>query len=201
MINTIILDIGNVLARFGWREYFENCGYDEETMQGVINATVMSKFWKEWDRGSREETEIIEQCINHAPQYEKEIKAYFDTILTLVQEYDYTEEFVKRLKENGYKLYLLSNYNKWHFENDSKRFQFMNYVDGGIISYQVQHVKPEPEIYEALIRKYDIKPEEAVFMDDLQENLDGAKVFGFHTILVQSHEQTLLDLRKLGVKI
>lgn len=201
MINTIILDIGNVLARFGWKEYLNDCGYDEETLQGVIHATVQSRFWKEWDRGSREESELIEQCVTQAPRYEKEIRAFFDHILTMVQEYDYTEGFMKQLKENGYKLYLLSNYSRWHFENDSKKFKFIKHVDGGIISYQINHVKPEAEIYEALIQKYSINPEEAVFLDDLQENLDGAKIFGFHTILVQSHEQSLQDLRDLGVRI
>jgi putative hydrolase of the HAD superfamily len=52
-----------------------------------------------------------------------------------------------------------------------------------------------------LIGKYDINPEEAVFLDDNQANLEGAKVFGFHTIQVTEFDQALEDLRKLGVNI
>jgi putative hydrolase of the HAD superfamily len=74
-------------------------------------------------------------------------------------------------------------------------------VDGQVISYEIHYVKPEPEIYEELIRKYNINPIQAVFLDDLPENLEGAKPFGFHTIQVKTYEQILEALRKLGVSI
>jgi len=201
MIKTIIFDIGNVLAKFAWKEYLQECDYEEDIRQKISNATVQSKFWKEWDRGDKAETEIIEQCCQHAPEIEKEVRIFFDHILSMVKEYEYSEGLVKQLKENGYKIYLLSNYSRWHFINDSKKFRFLQYVDGGIISYEINHVKPEAEIYEALINKYNLNPEEAVFLDDLQENLEGAKLFGFHTIQVKSYEQTLIDLRNLRVRI
>jgi putative hydrolase of the HAD superfamily len=118
----------------------------------------------------------------------------------LAKEYDYSVDFIKQLKVNGYRVYLLSNYGRRHFQLDQHNYKFMKYVDGGIISYQVQHIKPEPEIYEALIKQYHINPMEAVFLDDLQENLDGAKPFGFHTILVKTQEQAVDDLKKLGVR-
>jgi putative hydrolase of the HAD superfamily len=77
----------------------------------------------------------------------------------------------------------------------------MNYVDGGVISYEVKAIKPEPVIYQTLIDNYGINPTEAVFLDDLLINLEGAKPFGFHTIQVKNHEQTLEELRRLGVRI
>ncbi|HWT77132.1 MAG TPA: HAD family phosphatase [Mobilitalea sp.] len=201
MIHTIVLDIGNVLAHFGWKEYLQGCGYEEDLIQKIASATVQSKLWKEWDRGSREETELIELCCRQHPEIEKEIRAFFDHFLEVVKEYDYSEGFVRELKENGYKVYLLSNYSKWHFENDKKNFKFIRYVDGGIISHEINHVKPEAEIYEALINKYSINPKEAVFLDDIQENLDGAKLFGFHAILVTNIDQAKKELSELGVRI
>jgi putative hydrolase of the HAD superfamily len=201
MINTIILDIGNVLAKFGWKEYLYGCGYDEDLIQKIGNATVQSKVWKEWDRGVKEEAELIELCCRVAPNIEKEVRTFFEHILEMVKEYEYSKEFVQKLKSNGYKVYLLSNYARWHFLSDRENFKFIPYVDGGIISYEVNYIKPEAQIYEALIKKYDINPSEAVFLDDVQENLDGAVPFGFHTILVKNQEQTLEDLRSLGVKI
>jgi putative hydrolase of the HAD superfamily len=82
-----------------------------------------------------------------------------------------------------------------------ENFKFYKHVDGGVISYEVKHIKPEPEIYEDIIRKYNINPEEAVFLDDIQANLDGAKAFGFHTVLVSGYEKALADLRELGVRV
>ena len=201
MINTIIFDIGNVLAHFGWKEYLQGCRYDEETFQKIGKATVFNKLWLEWDRGLQESEELVELCCQQEPSVEKEIREFFGNIDTFIKEYDYSADLVKQLKENGYKVYVLSNYSKATYEHDSKNFQFMGYMDGGIVSYQINHVKPEPAIYEALINKYNINPEEAVFLDDLPENLMGAKAFGIHTVLMQSYEQAMEDFRKLGVRI
>lgn len=201
MISTVVLDIGNVLAKFRWEEYLFDCGYEEEVKRKVANATIHSNRWRELDRGVIDESDLMAECIRQEPSVEKEIRTLFYDIIELVREYDFSADFVKDLKKNGYRVYLLSNYSRRLYQLDKPIFQFLNFVDGGIISYQVQHIKPEPEIYEDLISTYQINPTEAVFLDDLQENLDGAKKFGFHTIQVKNHDQALEDLRKLGVRI
>lgn len=201
MITTIILDIGNVLAHFRWDEYLRECGYDEEIIHKVSNASVLSEAWKEFDRGIQKEEELIAQCCAKDPSVVKEITKMFDDLYDLVKEYDYSAEFIQRLKTNGYKVYLLSNYGRRNFQYAKENFEFIKYVDGGIISYEVEHIKPEAEIYETLINKYNIIPKEAIFLDDSQANLDGAEPFGFHTILVKNFDQAVEDLRKLGVKL
>ncbi len=200
-ITTIVLDIGNVLAHFRWKEYLMDFGYPEDIIQRIAAATVLTPNWREWDRGAVEEEELIAGSIAREPELREEITRFFSEINDVVKEYAYSEDFVKRLKANGYRVYLLSNYSKGYYELHSKSFRFPEYVDGGIISYQVKHIKPEPEIYQLLIDRYQINPSQAVFLDDTQENLEGAKPFGFHTIQVRSHEQALEDLRKLGVRI
>ncbi len=200
-INTIIFDIGNVLVDFKWEQYLRDCGYNDEIVRKVSEATVKNDLWKKWDRGDIEEAEIIEQSCKLEPSVEREIKKLFVDIEQLINEFDYSAEIIKKLKENGYKVYLLSNYARSHYELDKKNFKFLDYVDGGIISYEVILAKPEPEIYKALIQKYNINPQEAVFLDDLPENLEAAKPFGFHTIQVKSYQQILEDLQKLGVNI
>lgn len=200
-IKTIIFDIGNVLVKFRWKEYLEDCGYNEEKAGKIADATIKSNLWKEWDRGDLDDSVLIDKfCENHA-DIDREIRKLFNDIDQLVREFDYSAGFIQRLKQEGYMVYLLSNYSKSHFEKSSRKFDFIRYVDGKLISYEVNHVKPEAAIYEALIKKYNIEPSEAVFLDDLPENLEGAKPFGFHTIQVKSYEQILQDLGKLGVNI
>ncbi|MDD3174331.1 MAG: HAD family phosphatase [Herbinix sp.] len=200
-INTIVFDIGNVLVDFRWEEYLRDCNYDEDVIGKVSNATVMNKLWKKWDRGDIDEAEMIEQCCLLEPSVELEIRKFFADILKVVREYNYSADFIQGLKKNNYKVYLLSNYAETHFELDKEYFKFINYVDGGVISYEIGCIKPEAKIYKTLIEKYNINPSEAVFLDDLPENLKGAKPFGFHTIQVKSYEQMLLDLRELGVRV
>lgn len=200
MINTIVLDIGQVLVEFCWKEYLEECGYDEETKEKVRNATVLSEHWGEQDRGVLSSKELTKICCKKEPSVAKEIAKLFEDISKLAIEYDYSENFIKNLKENGYKVYLLSNFGS-NFATLKETFRFYPYVDGGVISYEVKQIKPEPEIYQSLIKKYDIHPEEAVFLDDREDNIEAAKQFGFHTIIVDKIENIFNELRELGVRI
>lgn len=201
MINTIILDIGQVLAHFRWKEYLNECGYDRETIEKVSKATVLSKEWSEEDRGVLNDEELIASFIANAPSVAKEIRKLKESPAGLVREYDYSADFVKKLKENGYKVYLLSNYGKTNFAYARSHFKFIPFVDGGVISYEVHHIKPEPEIYQTLINKYHFNPLEAVFLDDSLVNLEGAKSFGLHTIHFTEFDKALKELRDLGVNI
>ena len=201
MITTIVLDIGNVLAHFRWKEYLEECNYTPEIIDRIAKATVLSGFWNEWDRGERDEEELIAESIAKDPGVEGEILTFFQSFDKIVKEYPYSKSFVKTLKQNGYKVYLLSNYSKKHFSLSKPTFEFIHYVDGGVISYEVKSIKPEPKIYQTLIDNYSINPAEAVFLDDLAANLEGAKPFGFHTIQVKSYDQMIGELKDLGVRI
>ena len=201
MINTVIFDIGNVLAHFGWKDYLISRNYDEETLRKISNATVLSDFWLEWDRGAKESTELIELSCSREPSLEKEIRDFFDNFHSRIVEYDYAADLVKQLRSNDYKVYILSNYSKTGYEKQKDNFEFMKHIDGGIVSYKIKHVKPEPAIYQALIEKYQFDPSEAVFLDDLQVNVDAAKNLGFHAIRFENYDQALAELRRLGVRI
>lgn len=201
MINTVVLDIGQVLSDFRWREYLNDCGYDEETKRRVAEATVLSKLWQEEDRGRINTDELVKLCCEKDPGVAAEITRLFADITLLVREYDYSTDFIRKLKANGYKVYLLSNYGEKNFAYAREHFDFIKYADGGVISYEVKYIKPEPEIYEALIHKYTINPKEAVFLDDSEANLEGARKFGFSTIWVTEFEKALKELRALGVRI
>ncbi len=67
-------------------------------------------------------------------------------------------------------------------------------------SYQEKIIKPMQEIYQLLIDRYGLVPEECVFLDDTQKNLDGAEKFGIHTILFRNQAQAVEELRRLGVE-
>lgn len=103
-----------------------------------------------------------------------------------IERCDYTIPMLRSLKMAGYKLYILSNWGKWHFEELQKRNEFrefLQYFDGGIVSYQVGLKKPDRKIYEILIDKYNINPSSAVFYDDKPENIQAAKEVGLNAVV------------------
>lgn len=201
MIKNIVFDIGQVLAEFRWRDYIDELTIKEEYKERLAKATVLSPYWNEVDRGVLTKEEIMKRCILLDPEIEKEIRLFFQDTSQLVIEFEYSEALVKSLKNQGYRIYILSNYGRENFSYVKEKFRFLKHVDGAVISYEEKHIKPEPEIYEALLSRYGIVPEESVFLDDLAANLEGAKAFHFHTIQFHSLWQAKRELRKLGVMV
>lgn len=200
MIKNIIFDIGNVLASFRWKDLFKDLGYTGEKFDRIAAATVLHPtMWNEFDRSLMSDEEIIAKCVERAPEYEQEIRLIFTKTELLIEEYTYSYNWIQNLKEQGFKIYLLSNYGKTSFEaaRDHGRLSFLPVVDGGVISYEVQIVKPEPAIYKKLLEKYNLAAEECVFLDDKAENIEAAKALGFHGIVVESYEQASEALNKI----
>ena len=76
---------------------------------------------------------------------------------------------------------------------------FLKEADGAIFSYEIKQIKPDAAIFEALFEKYQIKAEESVFLDDLQANIEGAKLVGMQGIVFTGLEEAKEALKKLGV--
>lgn len=199
MITTIIFDIGNVLADFTWKEHFESFGYDEAMVERIAAATVLNQKWNEYDRGVMSDQEILESFIESDPEIEEDIRKVLANVKNIVRRNDYAIPWIMELKAKGYRCLYLSNFSHKAETECAHALDFIPYLDGGILSYQDKVIKPMPEIYQLLIERYDLKPEECVFMDDTLRNLEGAEKFGIHTIHFQNQAQAIEALRKLGV--
>lgn len=199
MIRTIIFDIGNVLTVFGWKNFIHSFGFPPETEERVGRATVDNPFWHEFDRGFLSDDEMLAGFINNDPSVEKEIRQIFVSLHGIVTRADYAIPWIKKLKSAGYQVLVLSNFSDKVKRDNEDAMDFLEYVDGGILSYQDGVIKPEPAIYRLLLSRYGLKAEECVFLDDLQSNLDTAAGLGMHTILFRSQEQAQAELLQLGI--
>ncbi len=97
-------------------------------------------------------------------------------------------------------MYLLSNYPRRLYFQSMEELAFVEEVDGAVFSYEVQSVKPEPEIYQALMKKYQLNPTECVFLDDNRANIIAANQLGMATIHFHTKSQAEEELRSLGVE-
>ena len=199
MIRTIIFDIGNVLTVFGWKDFLRSFGFDAETEEKVGRATMDSQFWNEFDRGQLTDEQMLAGFIRNDPSVEKEIRQIFANLHGILTKADYAIPWIRELKEKGYQVLVLSNLSDKVARENPDALDFLEYVDGGILSYRDGVIKPDPAIYRLLIDRYGLKPEECVFLDDIRKNLDAAKKFGIHTILFQNVDQAKEELKKLGV--
>lgn len=197
MIRNVVFDIGNVLAGFIWEEFYRSFGYPEEIFERLADATVRSSFWNEMDRGGLSDEELIEGFIKNDPSIEKEIREVFANVNGMIQRYDYAVPWIKELKKKGFHVYVISNFAHKAHMDCIKALDFLEEIDGGILSYQVKLIKPAPEIYRLLCSKYDLKAEECVFIDDLPKNVEAAQKEGMQGIVFQDLKQAKEELEVL----
>ena len=200
-MKTVIFDMGMVLVDFRWKELLKEMGYEGTEAKKIGEAVFANPLWDEFDRGVWEDEKIIAAMKGKAPEVSEAIDKIWqpDNFKNACAPFDYSEELLKKLHEAGCKIYILSNYGKRLFSLDKEMFTFLNYVDGGIISAKVQQMKPDAAIYETLLSKYDIDPEDAVFFDDRRENCEAARKLGITAVEVDGY-QTIIDGLKKYIK-
>ncbi|HJD46204.1 MAG TPA: HAD-IA family hydrolase, partial [Candidatus Mediterraneibacter norfolkensis] len=79
------------------------------------------------------------------------------------------------------------------------KLDFLELMDGYILSWQEHVIKPDPAVFQLLMERYQIVPEQAVFIDDTLVNIEAAGKLGIRGIHFRSQEQAREELRKLGV--
>lgn len=197
MIKHVIFDIGNVLTDFRWHDFLTDKGFSEEMIKRIAKASVESPIWREFDRGAWPEEELHAAFIANDPEIEEELELAFGNITGMVTLRDYAIGWVQGLKERGYGVWYLSNFSRKAEIQCADSLAFLPYMDGGILSYQEKMVKPDPEIYKLLLKKYDLKASECVFIDDTAVNVEAAKKQGIYGIVFGTKEQVDAELEAL----
>ena len=199
MISSIVFDIGNVLAAFRWQDYIlHDLGFSEEVVQIFGERFIVHPLWDAFDLGERETQDIIEDMRSRVPEYEKEFALFFDRIVDIVESYPYSRPWIKELKQRGYRVYLLSNYPRDTFRlHEREKFDFIDLIDGKVVSGFERLAKPDPRIYRLLLDRYQLKAEECVFLDDRQVNIDAALCLGMQGILFTGYEDASRKLEQI----
>lgn len=197
-MNTVIFDIGNVLAYFNWRETYAEL-FEGEELEQISQLTVMdSEGWNALDQGIISYDEAVEAFSKKSPELRDKIRLGMDTIYQKIEAYPYASRWVQKWKDRGYKVYALSNYGEQPFLWSRPRFDFMELMDGAVISYELKLLKPGEEIYKAICNKYGIVPEQAAFVDDNPANIEAANKLGFNGVLFSNHKQADEELERLA---
>ena len=145
------------------------------------------------------EEEEIRDFISNAPKYEKEIRQTYENLGECVWKLDYALPWVQDLKSRGFRVFALSNWPKHIYDQRKDKLDFLDLMDGYILSYQEHVIKPDPAVFRLLLERYRIEPEKAVFIDDTLKNIEAAERLGIHGIHFRSLEQAKEELEKLGV--
>ena len=109
-------------------------------------------------------------------------------------------ELFKNLKKTGqYKMYALTNWSAEKWDIALELFPFFNEFDGTVVSGLVKTRKPFPEIYKILLNKFNIEPENAIFIDDNNDNILAAKALKINGIRFKNHKQLIQNLEYFNI--
>ena len=199
-IRLIISDFGGVICSFDYRRFCQRLAQripwtSEEIFAAVFNDRLQVDFETGKLAGPDYHRTVMARLGADIP-YAEFYLMYGD----IFSEIPATGDLLRRLHAR-YPLYLLSDTNEIHFGYVQKTVATLQLFDEFVLSYQVGAVKPDPRIYQDVLRRSGLPAEACLFVDDRSVNVDGAKRLGIHAVQFESAAQLAADLVRLGLFI
>ncbi|MCQ2462920.1 MAG: HAD family phosphatase [Clostridia bacterium] len=193
-IKNVILDMGNVLLSYD-PDYSVNLLCENESAKAVIKKEFFGGYeWIQTDLGAITPEERLNEVKKRVPEaFHKDLEAVSDGWDVCMKPLDGAKKFFSYLKENGYRVYLLSNASTEFYRYFPREFDIAQF-DGTVVSCDLHIIKPDPEIYLYLLKKYSLRAQECLFVDDMEKNTDGAKAVGMNAFQFKGSYE---DIKKI----
>lgn len=201
----LVFDFGNVVAFFDYSRACEDFGARVGLSGSVFYQRLQERGIKplalEYERGGMTSAQFAAEVARLA-----ECDFPFDDFATAWSNIFWLNEPVARiaaqLKHRGYPLLLGSNTSELHANHFRRAFQqALSVFDPLILSYEIGHLKPSQEFYHACAAAANAAPEECVFIDDMPENVEGARRAGLQGVLYRDPASLIAALGELGVEV
>ncbi len=195
-----VFDLGGVLIdwnpRYLYRKLFDG---DDAAMEHFLANICTSQWNVQQDAGRT----LAEGCAilkkNH-PDHAKYIDAWMERYEEMLAGPIHgTVNLLAELRSHGVPIYALSNWSAETFPAAQKRFDFLQWFDGILLSGHVRLVKPDPRIFRLFFETHAVNPAQAVYIDDLQPNVDSAAALGMHGIRFTDPAALRSELMNVGL--
>ena len=202
-IKTIICDLGGVLI--DWNPeylYLDIFGGDRVKMNAFFEH-VCTMDWNENQDAGYPLAQATEDRIALFPEYEILIKKYYGQWEEMLGEaISGSVQVLKKLIENpNFRVVALTNWSAETFPVALKRFDFLHWFEGIVVSGTEKTRKPYSEIYQITLDRFNIDPSEALFIDDNLRNIKGSKILGINGIHFSTPEELIKDLNNFKIKL
>lgn len=200
-INTVIFDLGGVLVNWNPRNLYRKIFTDEAEMEYFLTH-ICTQEWNECQDRGRSWEEGIALLSAQYPAYAPHIQAYYERWTEMLNgTIDETVEILNSLKNQGIRVLALTNWSAETFLIAETKFPFLQLFEGIVVSGKEKMIKPEPEIFRLLFDRYQVNPQQAVFIDDVLKNVQAANQLGIHGIQFINTESLKVRLEELGIRV
>ena len=198
-VNTFVFDFGGVLFDWNPRYLYQKVFRDAEKLEYFLKTVCPMSWHSQLDAGRTFEEAIAERKALF-PQYAREIDMYhyaarFDEMFA--EPFYQTHEILKKLSEK-YDIYGLTNWPNQHLERFKKKYDVFEHMKGIVVSSVEKVMKPDAKLYEILMQRYGLKPENLLFIDDNPPNVAAAEALGWSGIRFENPKQLQTALENRG---
>ncbi|REE01604.1 HAD family hydrolase [Marinoscillum furvescens] len=198
-IKTIVFDLGGVLIDWDPRNLYRQLFDDEKEMESFLKDICHLQWNAQMDAG-RSFQEAVDELSDQYPHYREEIQAYWHRWLEMIPgQIDGTVALLNQIAQKDYQLLALTNWSAETLPLVMPDYPFFDHFEGIVVSGEEKLVKPDPKFYQVLLDRYQVKAEEALFIDDNADNIAAAAELGFPTIHFKNPEELAQRLQNLGI--
>jgi 2-haloacid dehalogenase len=198
--SVVVFDLGGVLVDWNPRYLYRKLFNGDVAAMEMFLTEVCTPDWNERQDAGRRFAEAEAALIRHHPDKAKLIRAWharFDEMIAGA--IDGTVAVLEELKARGAPLYALTNWSAETFAPQRGRFPFLGHFQGILVSGDEGVIKPDPRIFRLLLQRFDLRAEDAVFIDDNPVNVRAAGGLGIHGIHFRSPGALREELGVLGL--
>ena len=196
-MRNVIFDIGGVILEWNPDVILRSYTDDAELRATLRAALFEHPDWLQLDRGTLTETDVLARLETRTRIPRTKFAGLLDAVRASLKPKMATLALLESLAQRQVPLYCLSNMSAVTFAHLREQHVFWERFRGIVISGEVKMMKPEPEIYEYLLRRYGISASETIFIDDHPANVRGARAIGLRTILFRDARQCERELDEL----
>lgn len=195
MYKNYIFDFGQVIVRFEAELMTKAFIKDSKEVKAVKDIIFDRLYWDRLDDGTITDDEVKEGICSRLPErLHTSACLVYDNWYKNLPFVDGMPELLHEIKQNGGRLFLLSNISigfAEKYKSVAALKELFDLFDGLVFSGPIGIVKPNREIFCHLLTKYNLKSEECVFIDDNKDNILGAEKVGIKAILFEGSTEKL----------
>ena len=195
----VVFDLGRVVVEWRPDRLIEYLRPDDALRARVRREIFDHDDWLALDRGTLEHADAVPRFAERTGLAARDIGALMDLVAPSLTPKPDTLALMRALHEAGHPLYYLSNMARMSIEHLERSHDYWSLFRGGVASCREGLLKPEPAIFECLLKRYGLRASETVFIDDMQANVDAAAAVGITGIRFTDAASCAGALKALGI--
>ncbi|CAH8285494.1 2-haloacid dehalogenase [Mariniflexile fucanivorans] len=202
-IDTIIFDLGGVLIDWNPEYVFLDAFNGDRKKMEWFFENICTHDWNENQDAGYPLAQATQDLVDKFPDYEHYIKMFYGEWENMLGgAIDGTVKILEAfIKSDKYKVVALTNWSNETFPIAQKHYEFLHWFDGIVVSGDEKTRKPFKEIYDITLERFNITPENAIFIDDNLRNIQASSALGINSIHFESPEKLIEHLKQYNIHL